>query len=125
MFKSIGLSIVLATMALATTAPLAANAATPSAQSEICSAPARTVYSALAEMPSMRYFDNATGTANIQVDIDKTGNMLAASVLKSSGDTLLDRSALAAAHASTFAPEMRDCSPVAGSYVFIVDFDQD
>ncbi len=61
-------------------------------------------------------------TAKIKVDLDATGNVTSASVYESTGSMQLDRTALAAARASRYAPEEKNCKNVSGSYLFTVDF---
>ncbi|HKU66993.1 MAG TPA: TonB family protein [Candidatus Baltobacteraceae bacterium] len=63
-----------------------------------------------------------TGQAKVQVDLDASGGVVNASVYQSTGSMELDRAALAAARASRYAPEERDCKNVSGSYLFVVDF---
>jgi protein TonB len=63
-----------------------------------------------------------TGQAKVQVDLDASGNVVGTSIYQSTGSMELDRAALAAARASRYAPEERDCKNVAGSYLFVVDF---
>jgi protein TonB len=65
-----------------------------------------------------------SGEAKVQVDLDAAGNVVGASIYQSTGSMELDRAALAAARASRYAPEERDCKNVSGSYLFVVDFQQ-
>jgi TonB family protein len=68
-------------------------------------------------------FDAGTNaTAMIKVDLDAGGNVTGVSVYASTGSMELDRAALDAARESTYAPEMRDCQAVPGSYLFKVEF---
>ncbi len=48
---------------------------------------------------------------------------MSASIYESTGYLQLDRAAIAAARASRYAPEERDCKTVSGSYLFVVDFE--
>ena len=127
MSKLAGLAtvVVIAVMPLvATTAQAGAADLTPASPS-ICdsrNAPASASYTASAETPTMAKTLDLTGETLVQVNLDPTGAILDTIVAKSSGVPLLDRAALAAAQASSFQPEIRDCSPVAGSYLFVVDF---
>ncbi len=73
--------------------------------------------------------DSATGeimgssvTAMIKVDLDTDGHVTGVSVYASTGSLELDEAAMRAARESTYAPETRDCRPVAGSYLFKVEF---
>ena len=106
--------------------PAAAQTLNP-AVSASCTAPdvpAGTTYAALAETPAMAAQYQLSGTTLVRVDLESNGSIRAASVEKSSGAPFLDMAAVQAAKASTFSPEIRDCAPVAGSYIFQVDFTQ-
>ena len=61
-------------------------------------------------------------TAMIKVDLDTDGHVTGVSVYASTGSLELDEAAMRAARESTYAPETRDCRPVAGSYLFKVEF---
>jgi TonB family protein len=104
--------------------PAAAQALNPAASAS-CSTPdvpASTTYAALAETPAIATQYQLTGTTLVKVELEPNGSIRDASVAKSSGAPILDMAAVAAAKASTFSPEIRDCAPVAGSYLFQVDF---
>lgn len=108
------------------TAPTSGPIATPSPTPKpACSAPdvpAKTLVTQTAERPEDA--GGYSGRAKVQVDLDASGNVLGASIYESTGSLELDRAALAAARASRYAPEERDCRNVSGSYLFIVDFEQ-
>ena len=57
----------------------------------------------------------AVGTVQVRVTLDVDGSVLGASIYKSSGNSELEKAALAAARASTYSPEMQDCHPVGGT----------
>jgi TonB family protein len=59
----------------------------------------------------------------IQIDLDSVGNLLDASVAKSSGYTFLDQQALIAARNSKYAPEVRNCNSFKRSYFVDISFD--
>lgn len=61
-------------------------------------------------------------TAMVKVDLDENGRVLGVSTYASTGSLELDQAAMRAARESTYAPETRDCRPVAGSYLFKVEF---
>jgi TonB family protein len=93
---------------------------------ETPTAPASPIVSAVPDIPAIAYSaQQVTGTTDVEVDLDPSGRILNASVLKSSGTPFLDRAAMEATRASTFRPEIRDCVTVGGSYIFIVDFPKD
>jgi TonB family protein len=127
--KTLGM---LAAAAAVSFAPFA-SAVTPAAAQTLNSAasscatpdaPAATTYAALAEMPAIAVQYQMTGTTLVKVDLEPNGSIRDASVAKSSGAPFLDTAAVAAAKASSFSPEIHDCTPVAGSYIFQVDFTQ-
>jgi TonB family protein len=62
------------------------------------------------------------GTASVQVNLSATGAVLSATIAKSTGNAALDQAALLAAKQSTYKPEIKDCVPVAGAYLYRVDF---
>jgi len=92
-----------------------------------CSDPnaeAKTLVAVAPDATSSAYDTGANVTALIKVDLDATGRVTGVSVYRSSGTLELDRAALEAARESTYAPELRDCQAVPGSYLFKVEFDQ-
>lgn len=62
------------------------------------------------------------GTAEIQVSLDAAGRVTDVRVYHSTGSMGLDRAALDAARRSTYAPQIVDCQPAGGTYLFRVDF---
>jgi protein TonB len=64
----------------------------------------------------------ATGTVQVKVSLNPSGGVISTSIYKSSGNAELDQAALAAAHESTYNPEIEDCQPVAGTYLFRAGF---
>jgi len=66
--------------------------------------------------------EGQAGTTQVMVTLSAGGGVVGTSIYRSAGNLLMDRAALAAARASTFAPEIRDCQPVGGSYLFTVQF---
>jgi TonB family protein len=64
----------------------------------------------------------ATGVVKIKVEIEADGSVWNAAVYESSGNALLDGSALRAALQSRYDPEVFRCEPEAGTYLFRVDF---
>lgn len=59
----------------------------------------------------------------IAVTIDPDGDLESATVESSTGNMALDRAALDAARATIYAPELVNCLPVTGIYLFKVTFD--
>ena len=85
-------------------------------------ASATTVYAAPADVPPIAAAMRQSGTAYVRIDLDANGTVRETSIVKSSGTPHLDRAALQAAQQSKFQPEVRDCRPVGGEYIFVVDF---
>jgi TonB family protein len=125
MLTSIRLFVALLTSGLVVCHPFTAYAATPVAAGDVCAQPATTIKSAPVEMPLFAGLYHLTGITDVQVDLDRDGNVLGTWVRKTSGASQLDNAALLAARNSTFRPEIRDCVPVGGSYLYIVDFSQE
>lgn len=76
-----------------------------------------------ADYPEIARMQGITGTAMVKVDLTATGDLANVSIEKSSGNPFLDDAALRAVRASRFAPEIDDCTNVAGSYLVEVDFE--
>jgi TonB family protein len=100
--------------------PVATDAPGP-----VCSEPdaeAKTLVAISPDQTASECAGETNATAMIEVDLDESGRVTGVSVYASTGSLELDRAALDAARESTYAPEMRDCQPVAGSYLFKVEF---
>ena len=63
-----------------------------------------------------------SGTAQVQVTLSPSGSVEAAAIYQSTGVFSLDREALSAARMTRYLPEVRDCAPVGGNYLFTVTF---
>jgi protein TonB len=74
------------------------------------------------EEPPLAQEQGAVGTVAVQVDLSSTGAVVSASISSSSGNKLLDDAALQAAKQTSYAPQIKDCQKVAGSYLFRVRF---
>jgi TonB family protein len=75
------------------------------------------------DYPDMARQQGAVGTAQVKVTLDADGNAVDVSIYKSAGNSLLDASALKAAKATAYTPELVNCVKTAGSYLFRADFD--
>ena len=58
------------------------------------------------------------GVVDVDVSLLPNGSIAKAVVVKSSGDDLLDAATYQAAMATTYLPEVRGCTYLAGSYIF-------
>lgn len=97
-------------------------APSPTPTCAVAHAAARTLRAAEPVYPAQLANSGVTGTVLVLISLSASGEVLAASVYRSSHNPLLDRAAIAAARASTYAPESVDCVPVSGTYLFQVDF---
>jgi protein TonB len=71
-------------------------------------------------LPALNYIPS--GTAIVRFEITENGTPQNATIEKSSGSYLLDRAAMKTVLHQKFTPEIRDCAPVAGSYLYEVDY---
>jgi TonB family protein len=74
------------------------------------------------DYPDIARQQGATGTTQVKVTLDATGNVVGAEVYKSAGNPALDRAAVAAARETSYVPEIVNCVKTAGSYLFRADF---
>jgi len=86
-----------------------------------CSVPyrqSRLVKPAIPDYPASARGQSSTGIALVLVDLDGTGHIRELGILRSSGNTALDASALSGAKLSTYAPEVFRCRPTPGTFVY-------
>jgi TonB family protein len=74
------------------------------------------------EMPGIAALQGAEGTSDVKIELSPNGTLLSESILETSGNPNLDRAALTSAQMTKFAPEIRNCARVGGTYVYSVDF---
>jgi TonB family protein len=73
-------------------------------------------------MPEIATQQGLQGTTQVKVTLDSKGNVTDVSVYKSAGAAVLDQAALKAAKQTAYTPEIVDCVPTGGSYIFRADF---
>lgn len=61
-------------------------------------------------------------TVLVETTIGPTGNLIAATIYKSSGSIAIDRAALLAARQSVYAPKFVNCVPTTGDYLYRAEF---
>jgi TonB family protein len=66
-----------------------------------------------------------TVTVLVEVTIGASGTLEEAKISQSSGNMAIDQSALRAARQSTYTPQLADCVPTTGSYIFHAEFSPD
>ncbi len=71
---------------------------------------------------SYRYAYPWSGSARIDVDLDRHGALRSARVSVSTGNPWLDRAALQAAQSARYSPQTRNCSTLGGTYAVAVEF---
>ncbi len=96
--------------------------ATPRPSCAVPNVEPTTLNAADADYPDIAREQGAVGSTAVKVTLDATGRVVDASINKSAGNAALDQSALKAARASTYQPEVVNCVKTAGSYLFRVDF---
>jgi TonB family protein len=84
--------------------------------------PARSVQTVAADFPEAAREAGATGTTQVKVSLFASGAVAGIAIYSSSGNVQLDQAAERAARQSSFSAELRNCQPVAGDYLFRVDF---
>ncbi|MGH7660200.1 MAG: TonB family protein [Vulcanimicrobiaceae bacterium] len=114
---------VLASGPPATVAPTATVAATAKPSCANPNQVATATQKVVPDMPEIARQMGATGTAQIKVTLDPNGGVTAVTIFKSTNNKALDQAALQAAQQSKYAPEVRNCQPVGGSYLYTVTFE--
>jgi TonB family protein len=72
--------------------------------------------------PQLPHSAKVAGSASVTVTIAADGSVAHAVVSKSSGNAEIDAAVLAAAERSKYSPQVANCSPVQGTYVFLAQF---
>jgi TonB family protein len=94
------------------------------AQCSSVDGPARITYAYQPEWPEVALAQSVPpATTTVIVTIDDNGNLVDESVWRTSGNQLLDNEALKAVRLSSYAPEIRQCAKVSGSYLMDIAFE--
>lgn len=83
---------------------------------------AKMVYAAAPDYPEIARDQGARGTSVVFVTVDPAGSIVHVSIASSSGNSVLDRSALSAARSSRYAPPKVDGRPALETYRVTYDF---
>ena len=75
------------------------------------------------EYPEMARQQGAVGTTTVRVTLSTSGSVTSAVVHKSSGNAQLDAAAVHAARSSSYRPEIDNCQPIGGDYLFVATFE--
>lgn len=74
------------------------------------------------DYPDIARQQGLQGTAQIKVTLSAQGSVTGVTVYKSAGSAALDQAALNAAKQTSYTPEIVNCVPTGGSYLFRADF---
>jgi TonB family protein len=99
---------------------VATASAAPRPACSVPNAPARTISAAMPQTPDG--VEGLPATAEVEVTLDAAGRVTDLRIYRSAYNQQLDRAAIAAAKASTYAPALVDCLPAGGTYLFTVEF---
>jgi hypothetical protein len=97
----------------------------PTPRSRRCAipnSPAKTVFAAKPDWPTDLPAETHHGDVFVVVSLDSTSRIVGTRIMRAA-DPQLNDSAIAAARASRFVTEIRDCRPIAGDFVFTVTFE--
>jgi len=86
-------------------------------------APAVATTKVTPDMPEIARQMGASGTAQVKVSLDANGNVTSATIATSTHNSALDRAAVQAAQQSKYSPEVDNCVKTAGSYLYVVTFE--
>jgi len=103
-----------------------AGAGTPGTPAANCAQPhvdPSTKNAVQPEYPEVAREQGAFGTVKVAVTLDEHGTVLSAAIAQSAGNAALDQEAIKAAKASSYSPEIVDCKPIGGVYLFRAVFD--
>jgi TonB family protein len=111
------LAITVAALTLLTPAPASAMGNAPA-----CDVAAGVYGTPYLDVPGFITDYGLHGTVVVRVNLTSTGLLASEELYQSSGDVWLDRAGMDSARLTHFTPEMVGCRPVAGSYLYEVDF---
>jgi TonB family protein len=74
------------------------------------------------DTPPIAQQQGITGTVNVLINLDANSKIVGTPTVQSSPSQLLNAAAIKAAEESTFRTEIKNCEPVAATYIFSVEF---
>ena len=107
--------------AIASAQPGSAQTTAPAATCPLPNRTARILHLAAPDVPEMAEQQGITGIVQVVVSLDSASRVVAARV-QTSPSVVLNNAALAAARASIFQTEIRDCIPRSADYLISIDF---
>jgi TonB family protein len=87
-----------------------------------CNKPAAIDGEMYVDVPKIASLQGVSGISTVKIDLSATGALAGEALFASSGNPWLDLAALDSPRTARFTPEMVNCAPVAGSYLYQVDF---
>lgn len=90
--------------------------------SDRCNKPAALDGQAYVDLPEIPALQSVSGTTLVRIDLTAKGTLAGEALFATSGNMWLDRAALDSPKTARFTPEMVNCAPVGGSYLYEVDF---
>ena len=85
-------------------------------------APPHVVSAAQVDTPEMAQRQGISGEVSVLIDLDVNSKMVSAPVIQKSPSIVLNKAAIEAARESKFQTEVKDCTPLASKYIFVVEF---
>ncbi len=89
---------------------------------DLAIAPARIKGALYTQIPALAQLAGLHGSAVVQVDLDETGRVTNATVVRSTGNLVLDRAAIKTVQSASYEPASAGNVPVAGAFDIVVDF---
>jgi len=74
------------------------------------------------DTPPIAQQQGITGVVNVLINLDANSHIIGTPTVQSSPSQLLNSAAIKAAQESTFRTEIKNCEPVAATYIFAVEF---
>jgi hypothetical protein len=87
-----------------------------------CNRPAAIDGEMYVDVPEIASLQGVTGTSLVRIDLTATGALSGEALFETSGNPWLDGAALQSPRMARFIPEVANCVPVGGSYLYEVAF---
>lgn len=77
---------------------------------------------ALFDTPTIAMLQGVSGTTTLRIALDENGALRSASLVQSSGNVWIDRSAMSTAYTSVFNPKIQNCDRVSSAYLYQLSY---
>jgi hypothetical protein len=114
-------ALLAALLAIASTFAVIAPRASAQTNCARPNVPASIVRTVLPDIPPMAQQQGISGTVQVRVSLDEQSHVTGTSIM-SSPSVILNAPALVAARQSVYQTEIRDCKPIAASYINAIEF---